>query len=183
MNILIIYGSLEGQTKKISERIAAILATRGHQITTLAGEKLTSDLVLDHFDAAIIGAPIHMGKYPRQISKFASTHKDWLNKVPSAFFTVCMAINSKQPESRRQAMHYGENFLKQCGWHPTLTEIFAGAVKYTQYDFITRFIMKMISKREGGSTDTARDHEYTDWDRVTHFAEEFDAMIAEQVAS
>jgi menaquinone-dependent protoporphyrinogen oxidase len=39
--------------------------------------------------------------------------------------------------------------------------------------------MKWISKREGGSTDTSRDHEYTDWVSVERFAEEFIAGIAE----
>jgi menaquinone-dependent protoporphyrinogen oxidase len=33
--------------------------------------------------------------------------------------------------------------------------------------------MKQISKKEGGSTDTSRDHEYTDWKSVERFAENF----------
>ena len=180
MDIVIIYGSLEGQTKKIVERIAAILHDKGHEVTSLSSEQLPSDLPLNDFDAAIIGGPIPMGKFPKQLSSFVSAQKDWLNKIPSAFFTVCMAINSKLPKSREQALQYGENFLRQSCWQPTLTEVFAGAVKYTQYDFITRFIMKMISKREGGSTDTSRDHEYTDWNKVTQFAEAFIAVISDQ---
>jgi len=56
-------------------------------------------------------------------------------------------------------------------------------VKYTPYGLITRFIMKMISKREGASTDTTRDHEYTDWDRVAHFAEKIDSVITETAKS
>lgn len=183
MHILIIYGSLEGQTKKISEHIADALNSKGHQTTILSARQLASDFSLDHFDAAIIGGPIHMGKYPKHILTFVTRHRDRLNKMPSAFFTVCMAINSTQAKSREQAIRYGENFLKQTAWQPGLNETFAGAVKYTQYDFITRFIMKMISKREGGSIDTTRDHEYTDWDRVAHFADEFDAIITEQMVT
>jgi menaquinone-dependent protoporphyrinogen oxidase len=33
--------------------------------------------------------------------------------------------------------------------------------------------MKHISKKEGRSTDTSQDHEYTDWDKVTQFTEQF----------
>jgi len=106
-----------------------------------------------------------------------SNHIDWLNGITSAFFTVCMGIKSQLEKSRQEAIAYGENFSKLTGWQPTLTAIFAGAVKYTQYNFITRFIMKRISRREGGSTDTSRDHEYTDWDSVTRFAEEFAEKI------
>jgi len=178
MDILIVYGSLEGQTKKIAEHIAAILAAKGHATTTLSAENLSTDFSLDDFDAAIIGGSIHISKYPKPLLKFVTTHRDSLNKIPGALFTVCMAINSKLPGSREQAMHFGEAFKTQTGWRPALVETFAGAVKYTQYGFITRYIMKRISKHEGGSTDTSRDHEYTDWGGVAHFAEEFAVMLA-----
>ena len=177
MRILIVYGSLEGQTKKIADRIAVILEDKGHEVTALPDSQAPADPVLEQFDAAIVGGPIHMGKFPKPVQQFVATHRDWLNKVPGAFFTVCMAINSKRPESTEQAIRYGNDFLTQSGWRPRLRATFAGAVKYTQYDFITRFIMKMISKREGGSTDTTHDHEYTDWDSVAHFAEEFRAAL------
>ena len=173
MNIVIIYGTLEGQTKKISERIAAIIDNKEHQVTTLSGEQLPSDFSVEQYDAAIIGGSIHMGKYPECIKKFVTTHNGWLNNTPSAFFTVCMAVNSQHAQSREEAMRYGENFVAQTGWQPALTGTFAGAVKYTKYNIVTRFIMKLISKREGGSTDTSHDHEYTDWQSVEQFAETF----------
>ena len=181
MQILIIYGSLEGQTKKISERIRDTLQARGHQVMLLSGDRLPVGFSLDSVDAAIIGASIHISKYPAYIKEFVATHRDWLNSVPTAFFTVCMAIRSKKAESRNQAAKYGEDFLKKTGWLPTLTATFAGAVKYTQYNFITRYIMKKISKSEGGSTDTSHDHEYTDWSTVTQFADEFSALINDRV--
>lgn len=180
MQILIIYGSREGQTKKIAEHIATVLDAKGHQVTTLSVTSLPAGFTPEHFAAAIIGGSIHMGKFPKHLAKFITRYRDWLNNIPSVFFTVCMAINSKQPGATAQASHYGENFVNQNGWQPRLTATFAGAVKYTQYDFITRFIMKRISKHEGGSTDTTRDHEYTDWNRVTHFAEQIATVIEDR---
>lgn len=173
MNILILYGTLEGQTAKISERIAEVIRNKGYQVTAQLGEKLPGNFKVDKFDAVIIGGSIHMGRYPGYLKKFVSSHSDWLNNVPSAFFTVCMAVNSQQEKSREEGNHYGEDFLKQVNWQPKLIETFAGAVKYTQYNFVTRFIMKLISKKEGGSTDTSVDHEYTDWESVVRFTEKF----------
>lgn len=173
MNMLILYGSMEGQTKKIAERLADIFRNKGYQATTQSGEQLPDNFSVDNFDAAIIGGSIHIGKYPAYLNDFVVTYSDWLNKVPSAFFTVCMAVNSVNASSREEAKHYGDKFIAQTGWTPRLIQTFAGAVKYTKYNFITRFIMKMISKREGGSTDTSRDHEYTDWESVGRFAENF----------
>lgn len=173
MHILVLYGSLEGQTEKISQRIAEVIRTRGQQASTLSAKHMPADFSLDNYDAVIIGGSIHMGKYPGFVKTFVNNHRDRLNELASAFFSVCMAINSQQEQSRQEAKHYADQFLAQTGWQPRLTKTFAGAVKYTQYNFITRFIMKMISKREGGNTDTSHDHEYTDWEDVTRFAETF----------
>lgn len=177
MNILILYASLEGQTAKIAEHIAQVLRDKEHQVTTLSGRHLPADFKLESYDAAIIGGPIHMGRYPRYLRKFARRYRDWLNQHSSAFVTVCMAINSKLPASRQEVEHYIEKFTSETQWQPTDMATFAGAVKYTQYGFITRFIMKSIARREGGSTDTSQDHEYTDWDAVERFAEQFAGQI------
>ena len=177
MRILILYASLEGQTGKIAENIAQVFNSKGQQVDALSVEKLPADFSEDDYQAVILGGPIHMERYPKQLKQFVLTHCDWLNQLPSAFFTVCMAIRSQHEKSRQTGIQYGEKFLAQTGWQPTLTKTFAGAVKYTQYNVITRFIMKMISKREGGSTDTSRDHEYTDWDSVAQFADEFLGLL------
>ena len=173
MNILILYASLEGQTAKIAQHIAEVLRNKKHLITIHSGDHLPTDFNLASFEAAILGGSIHMSRHPKYLKKFVTHNLDWLNTNTSAFFTVCMGINSQQEKSRKEAAAYGESFINNTGWQPALTTTFAGAVKYTQYNFVTRIIMKMISKREGGSTDTSRDHEYTDWDAVTRFAERF----------
>ena len=179
MNILIIYGSSEGQTKKISGIIAEIISNKGHQVDIQSGDHLPDDFSTDTYDAVIIGGSIHMGNYPDYIKEFVMTHRDWLNTIPTAFFTVCMAVHSQLAKSRDEATRYHEGFLAETGWLPVLIETFSGAVKYTEYNFITRFIMKWISKRQGGSTDTSRDHEYTDWVSVERFAKSFVARITE----
>lgn len=177
MDILILYGSLEGQTAKISERIADIIRSKGYQVTVQSGERLPINFSVDNFDAVIIGGAIHMGKYPAYLKKFITAHGDRLNDMSSAFFTVCMAVNSVHEKSRDEARRYGEKLIAHAGWKPVFSQTFAGAVKYTEYDFITRFIMKWISWREGGSTDTSCNHEYTDWKSVEHFAEKFMAEM------
>ncbi|MGD8940030.1 MAG: menaquinone-dependent protoporphyrinogen IX dehydrogenase [Gammaproteobacteria bacterium] len=179
MNILILFATKEGQTEKIAHFIAEVIRHHGHQATTQLGEHLPNDFSTDPFDAAIIGGSIHMGKYPGYLKKFIIEHSDWLNQVPSSFFTVCMAINSANEKEQTEARSFGPNFVKDTNWQPNLIETFAGAVKYTQYGFITRKIMQIISKKEGGNTDTSQDHEYTNWEAVTQFTEQFLAEIKE----
>jgi menaquinone-dependent protoporphyrinogen oxidase len=62
--------------------------------------------------------------------------------------------------------------------------LFGGALVYRQYGFFKRLMMKkIVSDKPGGlSTDTSRDHEYTDWDQVARFAEDFlKRLVAEDV--
>ena len=110
MHILVLYGSLEGQTEKISQRIAEIIRDRGQQATALSAKDLPADFSLDNYNAIIIGGSIHMNKYPGFVKTFVNNHRDRLNELASAFFTVCMAINSQQEKSRQQAKQYAEHF-------------------------------------------------------------------------
>ena len=178
MHVLIVYGSKEGQTAKIAERIAQIIRNRGLEASTYSGKGIPADFPADAFDAAVVGGSIHIGKYPVYLAEFVMHHREWLNKVPSAFFTVCMAIQSRNAAEREEAENFGKRFIETTQWNPSLVETFAGAVKYTRYNFVTRFIMKRITQREGGSTDTSRDHEYTDWDAVARFTNRFLEKIA-----
>lgn len=179
MDILVLYATLEGQTRKIAERITEILRNKGKQVTIYSVEQLPDNFQLESYDTAIIGGSIHMEHYPKYLEKFIKQHKDWLNNNPAALFTVCMAINSQRPQSRQQAANYEQKFIKETEWHPTQTVTFAGAVKYTQYGFVTRFIMKQIAKREGGKTDTSQDYEYTDWEAVARFTDQFIEKLTE----
>jgi menaquinone-dependent protoporphyrinogen oxidase len=173
MNILVIFATKEGQTEKIAKFIAEVVRRHGHQASCQSVRHLPEDFNTEQFDAAIIGGSIHMGSYPRYLKKFVTRHREWLKQVPSALFTVCMAIRSKNEKSQAEAKSYVQKLVTQTNWQPGMTEIFAGAVKYTQYGFITRRIMKLIARKEGGSTDTSQDHEYTNWDKVTQFVELF----------
>ena len=56
---------------------------------------------------------------------------------------------------------------------------FAGALQYLEYDFFTRLMMH----RGGHPTDTARDHDYTDWDAVWRLGEQVVAALPAGMAT
>lgn len=181
MNILIAFASKEGQTEKIAEFIADVVRHHGHQAKTLPCHHLPKDFDITSFDAVIIGGSIHMNKYPGYLNKFVTTYLDSLNQVPSALFTVCMATHSENEKERIAADAFGPALSQKTQWQPNVMETFAGAIKYTQYGFITRKIMQSIARKEGGDTDTSRDFEYTDWEKVTQFTERFLSQIGIKV--
>lgn len=175
MKILIVYGTTEGQTRKISHFMEVVLKDGGHEVTVADASEAPPSPAL--YDAVIIGASIHMHRYQSDVSHYIKTHIEALNKMPGAFFSVCLAIASSFEEEHKEARKITTEFLEHVGWKPLMSTQVAGALKYTQYDFFTRLIMRMIAKKEGRTTDTSSDHEYTDWNAVREFVKEFAAAI------
>ena len=86
MKGLIIYSSVDGHTKKISERILSKLdSSDDYEIISL------DDLVDDHIEKAdkiLVGASIRYGKYRRNLLDFFNSHSDVLIRKKTAFFSV-----------------------------------------------------------------------------------------------
>jgi len=175
--ILIPYGTTEGQTAKIAAHIADIGRQAGHAVDIAHAPDLADDVPLDGFGAVLVGASVHEGRYQRSVAKFVERHRGWLSEHRSGFFSVSLGAASKHPEEAAEVRHIMERFCAEHGWKPQASESFAGALKYTQYNWLKRMLMKQISKKEGGSTDTTRDHEYTDWSQVDAFARAFFAAL------
>jgi menaquinone-dependent protoporphyrinogen oxidase len=171
MKLLIIYGTTEGQTRKIAHFMEAILQNAGHLVTI--ADATTNPPEPKGYDAIIIGSSIHMHKYQSAVKHYIKKHLEQLNNIPGAFFSVSLAVASGLAEENLEVQKITNDFLQQTGWKPMMTRQIAGALKYTDYDYFKRLIMKMISKKQGGATDTSQDYEYTNWDEVTKFTNDF----------
>lgn len=77
-----------------------------------------------------------------------------------------------------EAMLNATAFARDAGWTPHRIVLVAGALKYLEYDFLKRMIMRLIAKKEGRDTDTSKDYEYTDWEALRRFCDEFVANHA-----
>ena len=171
MKILIIYGTSEGQTRKIARFMEDVLQDENHKV--VIADATEEPPTPDVYDITLIGSSIHMHKYQSSIQHYIAENKDELNKKPSAFFSVCMAVASDIDEEHKEAHTIAEKFLDKTGWKPKEISHIAGALKYTKYDYFKRLIMRMIAKKQGGDTDTSQDHEYTDWNAVKAFVLDF----------
>ena len=171
MKILIVYGTTEGQTRKIARFMEDVLQDAGHKVAIADATEEPPDP--NAYDAILIGGSIHVGKYQSPVTHYITHHVATLNKMPGAFFSVCLAVASDMEEEHREAEKITSDFLQHTGWKPRMSTQIAGALKYTQYDFFKRLLMKMISRREGRTTDVSQDYEYTNWDAVKQFVLEF----------
>ena len=171
--ILIVHGGHDGQTRKIAEHIAGWLRDRQQQVEVADATTLAPGFSLAGFDTVVIGAAVRMARHPPTIADFVRHHRDALARRRSGFFSVCMAAASPRPDRQQQAQRWSEQFFRDTGWQPPHAAVFAGALRYRHYNFLLRLVMKRIARAEGVSTDTTRNHEYTDWRAVERFADEF----------
>ena len=171
--ILIVYGTSYGQTARVASRIRHQLSRHGFIVTLRKGDELPDGFSPADFDAVLVGASMIIGGYQKYIGAFVRRHVDALNALPSGFFAVSGSAGSANAVERTEAQRRMMAFYKGAGWHPTFTASIAGAIAYTKYNVFVRWMMKRISRKEGVSTDTSRDHEYTDWTQVERFAEQF----------
>jgi len=176
-SILVCYGTGEGQTAKVADRIGEVLEGRGHEVTTVDADDPPGDLDVEAFDAVAVGASIHMGAHQDSVREFVTRNRVALSERPTAFFQLSMSSATDDEERRAEAAGYVDTFLDSTDWHPDRIGLFGGALRYSKYGFLKRLVMKRIAAEATGDTDTARDYEYTDWHEVEAFAADFAAFV------
>lgn len=167
--VLVIYGTSYGQTEKIANRIAAGLQQRGFAVELCNAAASRPVMGLEQYDGVVVGSSIIARGHQRAIKDFVHANVATLNRIPSAFFQVSASAGSASPHARMAAQQIMADFIAGQGWMPVLSASMAGAINYTKYNLLLKWYMKRASAKNGGTTDTSRDHEYTDWAEVERF--------------
>ncbi len=169
LRILQIFTSREGQTAKIAGCMAAELQQLGHYVETIQLQgALPKILDLRTFDWVFIGGSIHYGKHESFLAEFIRQHLQQLKCTNTLFFSVNLTAR-KANKKTVDNNPYVQKFLNQLGWQPTQAKVFAGALKYSQYRFLDKHMIRFIMWITGGSTDLSKDLEFTDWDDLKAF--------------
>lgn len=170
MKALIIYSSRDGQTQKIAGCIAQSLAPQ--QLCDVIDISQTATLDWAQYDRVLIGASIRYGHFHPALMKFVTQHREALQQRVSGFFSVNLTAR-KADKCMPATNAYTHKFLAQSPWQPDCCAVFAGALRYPRYRWFDRVMIQLIMRMTGGETDTSKEVEYTDWQKVALFAEEF----------
>jgi menaquinone-dependent protoporphyrinogen oxidase len=175
--ILIVYGTSQGWTTRIVERMADVLRGMDLVPTIHRADRLPGSLDLRAFEGALVAGSVQFGRHQRPLERFATRYAVELSRMPAAFLSVCGALAGTYPGGPATAAKYRELFAQRTGWRPAMTWSVAGRVAYTRYPYLLRQVMKFISWRTGRPTDTSRDWEFTDWAEVDRLAREFGRAV------
>jgi menaquinone-dependent protoporphyrinogen oxidase len=179
--ILVLYATREGHTRRIAEHIAAAIRSRGYSADVIDAADIPPDFSMEVYEAVVIAASVHREKHEKEMVTFVRRFRDELECMPAIFLSVSLSEAGAEdpaasPAHRAQAaadvQKMIDAFLKETRWHPSKVRGVAGALSYSKYNFLVRFVMKRIAKAQGASTDTSHDHELTDWEALDHIVDE-----------
>jgi len=177
--VLVLYGTTEGHTRKVATELGIALQRFGVEADIFTASPTAPGP--NEYAGVIVAASLHAGKYQQSVRRWIRAHAVALAAKPAAFLSVCLAVRDPREETQRHLVEIMRGFLDSCAWKPAYVKPVAGALLYTKYNWLTRWLMKRIAAKAGGDTDTTRDYEYTDWADVRAFAREF--AVSMQVRS
>jgi menaquinone-dependent protoporphyrinogen oxidase len=187
--IAVLYATREGHTRRIADEVAHVLAGHGLLPATidLVHEPDPGDL--HRFGAVVVASPVHAGQFAPEVIAFARKRHADLDHMPCALLSVTLSEAGAERADTTPEQHakfvadvngMNEHFFEETGWHPARVKNVAGAIAYSRYNFLVKLVMKRIARESGGSTDTSRDHDYTDWVALDRFVSAFaEDLLAE----
>jgi menaquinone-dependent protoporphyrinogen oxidase len=177
--VLVVYASHYGQTHTIAKRITDRLRDRGHEVELANVSDGLYGVPPPHdYDAVVIGSRVEFGKHAAPVLEYIRNHRSELKRIPTAFFSVSMSAAGKPAGSDPNG--YLAKTFSDCNWYPTESLAFGGALQYRRYNWLLRFVMKQISKQGGHTTDTSKNHYFTDFSAVADFTDRFAWHLGER---
>jgi menaquinone-dependent protoporphyrinogen oxidase len=181
MKLLIVYGTVEGQTRKICDKLKNEAKLNGHTVSI--NNSTGPNLSPFGFDAVIIASSIHNDKFQAPVERYVGDYSKVLNNMVGAFMTVSLTAVNDEPEGWAELEEITKGFLSRTSWHPTIIEHVAGAIRYSEFNFFKKYIARNVADKKNAQTNTSEDHEYTDWGQVKRILTKVEKEVAETTKS
>ena len=165
MKKIFIYSSSNGQSLKICK------ALNKNKESLIIDIDMLKTANLDNFDQIVIGASVKYGDHNKKVYEFVKKNRVLLEKKKTVFFSV-NATARKSEKNTPKTNPYIIKFLKKTNWTPDHIGVFAGTIDFPNYNFIEKYIIKLIMWITNGPTDTSKTFEFTNWEDVKKFSEE-----------
>ncbi len=192
MKILLLYGTTQGQTRKIMRHIADRLAAQNHSVELVPADQATglgtdrttdrtSDRTADRtggldptrFDAAILAGSLHAGRYQSELLKVTHAMAPALNRLPGLFLSVSLTAAGDEPAERAELERLARGFLTDTGWDALQIAQVAGALRFSAYGFFEYWAMLWISRQKNRTLTGREDIEFTDWPALDALTDAF----------
>ena len=161
--ILVAYASKCGSTGEVAGAIAETIARTGAPVNVLPLRKVTD---LPDYRAVFVGSAIRMAKWLPEAADFVNENRALLQRIPTAYFTVCATLFEDTPASRAKAAGFLEPVRGMLT--PAAEGYFAGKVDPKRLSFLENTALKAKGIPQG---------DFRDWDKIKGWAQSTYAEI------
>ena len=164
MEILIVYETVEGQTRKIVEFFEERIRSAGHAVRLFNTQDKLGEVSFDGVDKVILAAPVHERRHPKGFEVFVSTSRDALKARQTLLISV--GLKAAFPEGQEEAQDYLTEMKMRTDFEPDREVLAAGAVRTSSYSYFESQVVQdvVLGDRQVDLIDGVR--EFTDWDAL-----------------
>lgn len=190
---LVVYATRDGHTFRIADHIADALREQKIEVRTHnAASWEAGDLRA--YSGVLLAAPVHAGVHASEMIRFVRSHCADLLELSARMLSVSLYQGGidrlhwegdRRERAERKVRQYAATFSAATGFPQSRIIPLGGALVYSRYGLIKRFLVRQVARRIGAGCDTTRDYDYTNWQRVDQLLAELahDPRITAQAVS
>ena len=180
MRVAVFFATREGHTRKVAEHIAANLRSHGLDVDLNDVRAPQSCLEWSQYQSAWVAASVHAGQHERKMHPVrpaapyptrTAERCARLGITSQAGAEAVTGTAARREASAADVRRMIDMFARKTEWHPAGILPVAGALAYSRYNLLVRFVMKRIARSQGAPTDTSRDYEFTNWETLDRFVD------------
>jgi menaquinone-dependent protoporphyrinogen oxidase len=164
VEFLIVFETVEGQTRKIAERVEQQIQAAGHGVRLFNTENRFAQCTFDGCDKVVLAAPVHERRHPASFEDFVASNRDELKVRPTLLISV--SLKAAFPEGLEEAQDYLIEMEMRTGFDPDHEVLAAGAIRTASYGYFESQVVHDVVL-DGRDVDLVEGmREFTDWDQL-----------------
>ncbi len=162
--VLVAYATRCGSTEGVARAITEELVSAGFDADVASVQDVTD---LSPYSAAVVGSPIHAGRWLGEARRFLSDNQAILSSMPVACFALAMSTVGRTGEARKPPMAWFDQ--PKALVEPVEGIVFDGACDRSLLSPFWRLLLWLIRTPEG---------DFRDWDAIREWARSLPAKLA-----
>ena len=161
MSVLIVFETVEGQTRKIAKHAEDACRKSGRDVKVVDAAELSQAVSFAGVEHVILAAPVHERRHPKNFEAFIAVHLDALDACPTMMISV--TLKAAFPECRDEALDFLIEMEMRTGLNPNVEALVAGAIRPSGYDYYAANIMQNVVLQGQPYSPEDGEREFTDW--------------------
>jgi menaquinone-dependent protoporphyrinogen oxidase len=159
MRVLIAYASVHGSTAEIAQYIGRTLEEKGLKVQI---EDVKAIKALGHYDAFVLGSPIHGGAWLPEMTSFIKDQAEKLAQAPVYLWVTCIRVLEAYGMDHVLEHYMHHDLLRSIGARAPVA--FAGKLDLNAVDWNERWTL--AARYDGSTWPSHFDGDFRDWDKI-----------------